>query len=161
MEKLGNYDISISSLKLGKYSFEMNAEQSFFDLFEFEQEFKDPRIEINVELTKHSSFLELNVQTKGKVVLECDISDEEYEQPIENAIKTLVKFGEEYDDTHEEVLIIPVGSHSVNVAQLAFESVLLSIPMKHVHPRYADGYEDEYTDLLEKYSLSKGEEEDK
>ncbi len=161
MEKLRNYDISFSSLKLGSHSFELIVEQSFFDLFEFEQEFKNPKIEVSVELVKHSSFLELKVETKGKVILECDISDEEYEQPVENIIKTLVKFGEEFDDSNEEVLIIPLGSHSVNVAQLIFESILLSIPMKHIHPRYAEGYKDEYTDLLEKYSLPEEGEEEK
>ncbi|MDR2122057.1 MAG: DUF177 domain-containing protein [Flavobacteriaceae bacterium] len=160
MEKLRNYDISFSSLKLGNHSFKMAVGQSFFDLFEFDQEFKNPDIEVDIELVKHSSFMELKLQTKGIITLTCDISDEEYEQEIKNAIKVLVKFGEEYDDTNEAVLIIPVGSHSVNVAQLIYESVVLSIPMKHVHPRYVEGYRDKYTDLLEKYSLSEEEREE-
>ncbi|MGM5629274.1 DUF177 domain-containing protein [Apibacter raozihei] len=153
MEKLRNYDILFSSLKLGKHSFKMFADQKFFDLFTFEQEFKEPKIEVDATLTKHSSFLELEIKTEGKVQLECDISDEVYVESVHNIIKILVKFGEEFDDSNEEVLIIPMGAYSVNIAQFIFESVLLSIPMKRIHPRYAEGYKDEYTDLIEKYSL--------
>lgn len=159
MEKLHNYDISFSSLKLGNHSFNMSIEQSFFDLFDFDQEFYNPVIEVNVLLIKHSSFLELEINISGTVILRCDISDKEYEQTINNKIKTLVKFGEEYDDSNEEILIIPVGSHSVNISQLIFECVILSIPMKHVHPRYLQGYEDEYTDLLKKYGLPNTDED--
>ena len=154
MLRLRNYDILFSSLKLGSHSFTMDIEQPFFDLFDFTQEFKGPEITVNVELIKHSSFLELKIKTEGVVMLICDISGEEYEQVVKNEIKTLVKFGDAFDDTNEEVLILPLGSHSINVAQLIYESVLLSIPMKHVHPKYSEGYEDEYTSLLEKYGLS-------
>lgn len=154
MERLRNYDILFSSLKLGSHSFKMSIEQPFFELFDFIQEFKSPKIEVDIEIIKHSSFLELKVKTEGVVVLKCDISGEEYEQAVKNEIKTLVKFGESYDDSNEEVLILPLGSHSINVSQLIYESVLLSIPMKHVHPKYSEGYEDEHTHLLEKYGLS-------
>lgn len=154
MERLRNYDILFSSLKLGSHSFKMSVGQPFFNLFDFKQEFKAPKIEVDIEIIKHSSFLELKVNVEGIVILECDISGVEYEQTIKNEIKTLVKFGEAFDDTNEEVLMLPLGSHSVNVSQLIYESVLLSIPMKHVHPKYSEGHKDEYTNLLEKYGLS-------
>ena len=154
MERLRNYDILFSSLKLGVHSFKMSVEQPFFDLFDFKQEFKTPKVEVDVQINKHSSFLELEVKTEGVIILECDISGEEFEQTVKNEIKTLIKFGETFDDTNEENLILPFGSHSVNVSQLIYECVLLSIPMKHVHPKYSEGYKDEHTDLLEKYGLS-------
>lgn len=154
MERLHNYEISFSSLKLGSHSFTMNIEQSFFDFFNFNQEFSSPKIEVNTILIKHSSFLELEISIKGTLILKCDISDEDYEQNVSHKVKTLVKFGEEYDDSNEEILIIPLGAHSVNISQLIFECVILSIPMKHIHPRYyVEGYEDEYTKLLKKYAL--------
>lgn len=157
MDKFRKYDIEFSGLKLGKHCFEMDVEQQFFDLFDFEQEFKTPKIDVFIDLNKHSSFLELNLKTKGTVELECDLSEELFSQPVENQLKILVKFGEEFDDSNEEVLIIPMGSHSVNVAQLIYESTLLSIPMKHIHPRYQNGKTDEYSNLLEKYSIKENE----
>ena len=152
MEKLQHYDLSFSGLTLGKHSFEFDIDQKFFDLFDYAQEFSSPEIKAKITLNKHSSFLEMSIETEGTVLLVCDISEAEFEQPVQNKIEILVKFGEEFDDSNEEILILPIGSHSVNVAQLIFESVILSIPMKHIHPKYQNGYHDEYTDLIEKYS---------
>ncbi|MDR3273348.1 MAG: DUF177 domain-containing protein [Flavobacteriaceae bacterium] len=152
MEKLQHYDLSFSGLTLGKHRFEFDIDRKFFDLFDFNQEFANPKIKAEIMLNKHSSFLELSMETSGTVSLICDISEVEFEQPVQNKIELLVKSGEEFDDSDEEVLVLPFGSHSVNVAQLIFESVIISIPMKHIHPKYQNGYHDEYTDLIEKYS---------
>ncbi|TWP27434.1 DUF177 domain-containing protein [Apibacter muscae] len=153
MDKLSNYDISLHSLKLGNNAINLVISQHFFDLFDFNQEFSDPNVNVNINIVKHSSFFELNMDTIGTVILRCDISDDEYEQQIKNSIKILVKFGEEFNDENEEILVLPHGSHSLNIAQFAYEAILLSIPMKRIHPRYLNGHEDKYTELLDKYSL--------
>jgi hypothetical protein len=59
-------------------------------------------------LEKHTTFLEFDITTSGTVGLVCDISNEEFSHPISNNIKVLVKFGEEYDDSNEEVITIPL-----------------------------------------------------
>lgn len=154
MDKLSNYDISLSSLKLGNNIINLTVTQSFFDLFDFTQEFDNPTIEVNSSIIKHSTFLEVTIETIGNVILKCDISDEAFEQEIQNKIKILVKFGDEFNDENEDILILPHGAHSLNIAQLIYEGVLLSIPMKRFHPRYINGFEDKYTELLDKYNLS-------
>ncbi|NHW58799.1 DUF177 domain-containing protein, partial [Escherichia coli] len=68
----------------------------------------------------------------------------------ENELKVLVKFGEEYDDSNEEVITILSSDYHFNVAQLVYEAVILSIPMKKVSPE-VEGNE-EYEALLERYS---------
>jgi uncharacterized metal-binding protein YceD (DUF177 family) len=155
MDKLRNYDVSFSGLKTGKHEFRFETDKEFFQLFDTEQEFTNPRIAVDVLLDKHSTFLEFEIKVSGTVELVCDITNENFEYPIENQIKVLVKFGEEYDDSEEDVITIPTGDHAFNVAQLIYENVALSIPMKKVSPNVSD----EDLAILDKFSPKEDEEE--
>lgn len=138
MDKLRNYDVSFSGLKNGKHQFKFEIDQSFFQLFDTEQEFTNPRITVDALLEKHTTFLEFEIKINGTVELVCDITNAEFDYPIENEIKVLVKFGEEYDDSDENIITIPNTDHAFNVAQLIYENVMLSIPMKKVSPNVSD-----------------------
>ena len=155
MDKLRNYDVSFSGLKTGKHEFRFETDKEFFQLFDTEQEFTNPRIAVDVLLDKHSTFLEFEIKVSGTVELVCDITNENFEYPIENQIKVLVKFGEEYDDSEEDVITIPTGDHAFNVAQLIYENVALSIPMKKVSPNVSN----EDLAILDKFSPKEDEEE--
>ena len=48
MDKLRNYEVAFSGLKNGKHEFKFEVEQSFFDLFETEQEFTNAHITVDV-----------------------------------------------------------------------------------------------------------------
>jgi uncharacterized metal-binding protein YceD (DUF177 family) len=63
----------------------------------------------------------------------CDISNDEFSENIENDLKVLVKFGEEYDDSNEDITI-PQKDSEFNIANLVYEAVVLSIPMKKLAP---------------------------
>lgn len=155
MDKLRNYDIEFIGLKQGKHEFQFEINKAFFELFDTEQEFTNPKIIVNVLLDKHSTFLEFWIKTTGTVNLVCDITNENFEHPIENEIKVLVKFGEEYDDSNEDVITIPNTDHAFNIAQLIYEDVVLSIPMKKVSPNVSE----EDLEILEKFSPKEQEEE--
>ena len=148
MDKFRNYDVAFTGLKNGKHKFKFEVEQSFFDLFETEQEFTNAHINVDVALEKHTTFLDLEVTISGKVDLICDITAEEFSHPINNSIKILVKFGEEYDDSNEEIITIPHGDSAFNIAQIIYEAVMLSIPMKKISPNVND----EDIELIEKFS---------
>jgi hypothetical protein len=57
MDRFRNYDIAFSGLKTGKHDFKFEINQEFFDLFETEQEFFNPKIDVDVHLDKHTTFL--------------------------------------------------------------------------------------------------------
>ncbi len=156
MDKFRNYEVVFSGLKEGKHEFKFEIDKAFFELFETEQEFTNPRIKADVLMDKHSTFLEFWIKTKGLVTLVCDISNEEFDHPIEHEIKVLVKFGEEYDDSDEDVITIPSTDHAFNVAQLIYEDVILSIPMKKV----SANIDDEDLEILDKYSPKEAENEE-
>lgn len=148
MDKFRNYDIEFSGLKNGKHEFRFEIDKKFFQLFDTEQEFTEPKIVADILMDKHTTFLELLIKTSGTVNLVCDITNENFEHPIEHEIEVLVNFGEEYDDSNVDVVTIPKTDHAFNASQLIYEDVMLSIPMKKVSPNISD----EDFEILEKFS---------
>lgn len=138
MSGLKNYLIPFLGLKLGKHQFEYQIDKEFLELFDY-NEFQALNVQCMVELNKKETMLELRVFHTGTVLVNCDLTNEEFEQPIEGTLKMIVKFGEEYNDDHDEILILPYEEHQLSVAQYIYESILLSVPSKRIHPGVLDG----------------------
>ena len=148
MDKFRNYDIEFSGLKNGKHEFRFEIDKKFFQLFDTEQEFTEPRIVADILMDKHTTFLELLIKTSGTVNLVCDITNDNFDHPIEHEIEVLVNFGEEYDDSNVDVITIPKTDYAFNASQLIYEDVMLSIPMKKISPNISA----EDLEMLEKFS---------
>lgn len=132
------YSIPFSGLKQGKHQFEYVTENRFFESFGYD-EFNNAYIELNVQLNKTNTMLELEFVAKGTVNVDCDVTSEPYDQGIVSRMELVVKFGDDFNDDDDEILIIPHGSHQVNIAQYAYEMLVLAVPQKRVHPGVADG----------------------
>jgi uncharacterized metal-binding protein YceD (DUF177 family) len=86
----------------------------------------------------------------------CDSTGEPFDLPIKGKINLVVKFGEEFNNDNEELLILPHSEHQLDVKQYIYEMIVLSVPQKKVHPGVKDG--SLKTPALEKLkSLSVGE----
>ncbi len=138
MNYLKLYDIKFTGLKNGNHTFTFHIDQEFFKQFDFE-EYDDSDIDIVLELTKRDNLLEISILSEGYVNVPCDISGKNFDQSIKGNLSFVVKFGDEYNDDREDLLIIPYHSFKLNVAQQIYESVLLSVPAKRVHPDIISG----------------------
>ena len=45
-----------------------------------------------------------------------------------------VRYGDEYNDESDDLLVIPEADNYLNTAYMIYDTVVLSIPIKHVHP---------------------------
>lgn len=147
MRKLKKYTIPFVGLKLGKHQFKYEIDHQFFEHFEYD-EFNSVDIEVELLLEKKTTMIELTFKASGTVNINCDLTNEPYDQPIENELFLVVKFGEEYNDDNEDILILPHGDYEINVQQYIYELIVLSVPQKRVHPGIADG--SLQSDVLEK-----------
>ena len=136
--KQKEFNIPFSGLKLGKHGFGYTIENKFFESFGY-NEFNDAKIELQVVLNKMSTMMELGMQAKGSVNVDCDTTGEPYDQPILGNLDLVVKFGDSYNDENDEILIIPHGEHQLNISQYIYEMLVLSVPQKRVHPGVLDG----------------------
>ncbi len=147
MKELKEFDISFVGLKEGITQFEYLIEKKFFDFFNYEDFYNS---NVNVELTflKKATMFELNFVFSGWIEVACDVTNELFQQPIETSFGLIVKFGNEFNDENEEILIIPYSDHKMNVAQYIYESIILTLPLKRIHPGVSDGTL--HSDVLDK-----------
>ncbi len=138
MKGLKEFDIPFIGLKEGSHKFEYHIDQKFFDTFNFD-EFNSSNVNVKVNFVKKSTLLEINFTATGSVNVLCDLTNEPFDQEINGDFPLVVKFGEEFNDENDEILIIPYDSHKVNVAQYIYELIVLAVPNKRIHPKVIEG----------------------
>ncbi len=138
MKQLSEFLIPFIGLKLGKHQFEYKISKAFFEDFDFD-EFEDSDVKVNVVLEKKSTFMELTFKHKGTVNVPCDLTGEYFDLPIKGKINVVVQFGEQFNNDNEELLILPHGEHQIDIKQYVYEMIVLSVPLKKVHPGVKDG----------------------
>ncbi len=137
MLNLKQFNIPFVGLKQGIHSFEYEIDNRFFEAFDF-QDFNSSSLKVELVFKKNRHF-ELDFNVTGHINVDCDISLEPYEQKIEGHLPLVIKFGQEYNDDNDEILIIPHEYYEINVSQFIYELVILSIPSKKIHPKVIDG----------------------
>jgi uncharacterized metal-binding protein YceD (DUF177 family) len=138
MKQLNEYLIPFIGLKLGKHQYEFQIDNAFFDNFDY-NEFESSNIKVNVVLDKKSTMMELDFKSKGTIHVPCDLTNEMFDLPIKGKIKLIVQFGPEFNNDKEELLILPFGEHQIDISQYIYEMIVLSVPLKRVHPGIKDG----------------------
>ncbi len=96
-------------------------------------EIQKGKVNVVLVVKKTSRAFELNFQTDGIVWVPCDRCLEDIEQLISSTDKLLVKFGHEYAEEGDNLIIIPEEEGEINVAWFMYEFIALALPMKHVH----------------------------
>ncbi|GAB5565239.1 MAG: DUF177 domain-containing protein [Winogradskyella sp.] len=158
MKVLKEYNIPFIGLKVGEHHFDFDVDNTFFQNFEYD-EFNAVDIKIDLNFVKKTTLLELYFTATGFVNVNCDLTNEPYNQTIEDEFKLVVKFGEAYNDDNEDILIVPHGEYEINVAQYIYELIVLAVPAKRVHPGIEDGtLKSDILSKLEELSPNVGEE---
>ncbi|MGJ8744059.1 YceD family protein [Polaribacter sp.] len=138
MKDLKEFDIPFVGLKEATHNFEYDIDNKFFETFNFD-EFNNSSIKVTLTFVKKSTLFELTFSATGTINVPCDITSEDYDQEISSVLPLVVKFGPEYNDENEEILILPHEAFQLNVAQFIYEMIVLAIPSKRIHPKVIDG----------------------
>ena len=138
MRSQNDFNIEFVGLKLGFHNFDFEINDTFFKDFKY-ADFSQAQVDINIGLEKKTTLLELKIAAKGDVLVNCDLTNEPFKLDVENSIDLVVKFGSEFNNEDDEILIIPHGEYKINVAQYIYELIILSLPVKRIHPGVLDG----------------------
>ncbi len=138
MNEMKEFTIPFVGLKLGKHIFTFEIKNTFFEHFEYD-EFNDTNILVEAVLDKKTTLLEFTLDFSGFVNVNCDLTNEPFNQKVSGDYHFVVKFGEEFNNENEDLLILPHGSYQVNIQQYIYESIVLALPSKRIHPGVKDG----------------------
>ncbi len=157
MNAIADYNIVFSGLKRGSHKFTFRIDDKFFGIFGY-GEMNNADFNVDLQFVKFQNFMELHFDIEGHTDLICDVSNEEYTENIRTGLDLVIKFGEKYNDDHEEILVLPYDAFEINVAQYIYEAIVLALPLKRIHPGVRDGsLQTETLDLLHKYRIRKPE----
>lgn len=138
MKTIKEFDIPFVGLKEEKHRFDYQIDNTFFEAFNYD-EYNNANVNVTVIIDKKSTMLELTFKSKGAVNVNCDLINEPFDQEIKSKLNLVVKYGDEYNDENEELLIINHREHTINIAQYIYEMIILSVPAKRIHPGIKDG----------------------
>ena len=155
MSKVKGFSVKFIGLKEGTHNFKFPLSKSFFETFEY-SEFNSVDINVDLVLVKKSTIIELSLKGTGSVNINCTLTNEPFDYQINSKLNLLVKFGDSYDDENDELLVLPHGSHSIDLDQYFYEMIVLSMPIRNVHPDVENGTIDsEILNRLKEFDINK------
>ena len=132
MGKFDLYKVDLKNLSPGVHEFEYILENKFFVDIDGD-EVQKGKVKVNLTVKRTSMVFDMNFQLEGIVYVPCDRCLDDMELPVSTQNKLVVKFGKEYAEESEEIVIIPEEEGEINLAWFIYEFIALAIPMKHIH----------------------------
>jgi len=138
LKKLKEYIVSFADLKIGEHCFDFHVDSAFFEKFP-ESEILRADVKVALVLDKQENMLVLHFDVEGNVDVTCDRCLDEFRFPIKTKEKLIVKFGKEYEELSDDMILIPSKTHHIDLQQHIYEYIMLTLPMQHIHPVLPNG----------------------
>lgn len=142
MNALRAYDIHIAGLENKRYEYDFMAGNAFFAALEQDLIHKGD-VQTHLLLEKSETMIRLDFHITGTIEQTCDRSLDEYDEPVDTRQTMLLKFGDHNEELSDEIELIERNTATINVARYIFEFISLSLPMKRLHPRFRDEYDED------------------
>lgn len=141
VQKLKDFRIAFSGLKIGHHNFKLSAGKTFFEEFEALSAHGGDVI-VNIDMEKQERMLIFNFEIKGYVDLTCDRCLEVYSQTVDatNTLYVRLQNGVyEQTEESEDVIIISDQESDLDVSHFVYEFISLALPIQKAHGVDADG----------------------
>ncbi|MFC5410778.1 YceD family protein [Larkinella bovis] len=135
MKELQKYTLSIGSLENKSYEFDFESGDAFFEAMEQEL-IQHGSFKTHLVLTKSSSMVQLNFHIQGTVELICDRSLDPFDEPVDIREQLFLKYADRAEELTDEIELILWDTQQINIARYLFDFIVLSLPMKKLHPRF-------------------------
>ena len=129
--------IPLNGLTVGENMFSWVAGKEFFDSFE-NSEILDAHLDADVRVEKSGRYIGVDCDVRGKVTIECDRCLDELDMPVDVEIRLSVKYGSEESSEdpqagEREVIFVPETDAELDLGQIIYDYVCLSLPMQRTH----------------------------
>ena len=135
MGKFSLYNIPLRSLSEGTHEFGYLLDDQFFKLInDGDSDIHKGDVNVTLTIKSKTNLFEFAFNLTGDVQVSCDRCLDDMPIEVSTKNRLIVKFGEEYSEESDEIVIIPEDDGEINIAWFLYEFISLTIPMKHVHP---------------------------
>ena len=134
MGKFTAYKVELASKAEGHHEQDFEIGKEFFENME-NNDILSSDIHVHMDMEKRHGVYECVFHCQGMLQIPCDRCLDPMDHEVEADYKVIVKYGDSYDDGADNLLIIPSTSSYLNVAYMLYDTILLTIPLRHVHPQ--------------------------
>lgn len=134
MGKFSDFKLMLKTLPQGKHEFEYHLDKQFFTNME-NPDVRDADVKVNLTVEHRNDAYVLAFHLTGTLTVLCDRCLDELPLDIDTTYDLTVKYGEEFDEESDSLLIIPEANNYLNVAYMIYDTAVLAIPPRHVHPQ--------------------------
>jgi uncharacterized metal-binding protein YceD (DUF177 family) len=156
MCSIETFKIDLKGLKEGITTLEYHLDKDYFEAIDA-QEVRRGELCAKLSVRRTAGFFELDFHIDGIVHIPCDLCLDDMDQAIDTDNKLVVKFGEEYSED-DDLVIVAEDEGILDVSWFIYEFIALDIPIKHVHaPGKCNAA---MIKMLEEYSATRSSEGD-
>ena len=124
--------IGFEGLKLGEHDYKFLVNTAFFKELEY-SEIQKGEVIVNTVFTKSERLMEMSLNFEGEIVIPCDRCGDDFVQAVDFDESVVIKMGEEQDED-DGMIIIHRDDIDFDISHYLYESIILSLPTKRVHP---------------------------
>lgn len=129
---LKQYIISLPSLGDGRHEYEWKIGRDFFSA-RGNDDVKGADVTAYLDIQVRHGVYSVGLTCQGWIEIPCDRCLDPMRIEIDDDYDVNIRFGEEYEEK-DDTIILPEEDEKFDFSQLIADSILLSIPLRHVHP---------------------------
>lgn len=138
MMAFGEYIIPVGGLAVGEHEYDYVVDNEFFNSIGY-SEVEEGKVNVHVALSKESKAMTFAFAFEGEVKVACDRCGDDYMQKIEGEQVLYLKYGTEYCEESDDVIVIPTDQREFDIHTLVYEYIMLALPIRCVHPDDENG----------------------
>lgn len=138
MNYLKQFIIPFTGLKFGIHHYDFVIDDKFFEALDYSM-FKKGSLTVGVELNRQERMLIFDFKILGFIEIECDRCLELINYPVDSNHRLIFKFGHDWEDVSDEIIIIPESEYQIEIAHYLYEFISLTLPMQCIHPDDENG----------------------
>ena len=132
MSAFSAYDIDLESLNEGVHSFHYELNDAYFAAIDAD-EVRRGNLTADVKVTVRLGAYDVDFHVAGEIFVTCDRCLDDMSLEVDADDHVRVKLGPEFGE-EGDLLVLSEQDPVLNVAWFLYELIVLSIPIKHVHP---------------------------
>lgn len=129
---LNQFKITLPALVEGHHELELRADESLFaDRGNVDVTGADITVYVDID-ERHESY-KIGITCQGWLEIPCDRCLDPMRLDVDEDYDVRIRYGEAYDET-DDTITLPETETELDLAPMVADTVLLGIPLRHVHP---------------------------
>lgn len=132
MGKFSAYKVQLASLADGRHEQDFVCDTEFFKNME-NTDVVSSDVQVHMDLEKKHGSYDMTFTFKGELQIPCDRCLDPMLHEVDTTYHITVEYGDSYNDASDDLLVIPSTDAWLNVAYMLYDTIVLTIPLRHVH----------------------------